>query len=107
VQASAFYNLTGPTWFHTVQEETNLTLFAASFGPVLGRADYSQMQRDTYSTVDARFALTSDKWSVALIGKNVTNEKYLQEVIMAPEFGGAFIHPSALRRLSLEVGYKF
>lgn len=107
VQASAFYNLTGPTWFHTVQQETNLTLFAASFGPVLGRADYSQMQRDTYSTVDARFALTSDKWSVALVGKNITNEKYLQEVIMAPEFGGAFIHPSALRRLSLEVGYKF
>ena len=107
VQASAFYNLTGPTWFHTVQQETNLTLFAASFGPVLGRADYSQMQRDTYSTVDARFALSSDKWSVALVGKNITNEKYLQEVIVAPEFGGAFIHPSALRRLSLEVGYKF
>lgn len=107
VQAGAFYNLTGPTWFHTIQDETNLTLFAASFGPVLGRADYSQMQRDSYSTVDARFALTSDKWSVALIGKNITNEKYLQEVIMAPEFGGAFIHPSALRRLSLEVGYKF
>lgn len=33
LQASAFWNLTGPTWFHTVQNETNLTLFAAQFGP--------------------------------------------------------------------------
>ncbi len=107
VQASAFYNLTGKTWFHTIQDETNLTLFAASFGPVLGRADYSRMQRDAYGTVDARFAVKSDKWTIALVGKNVTNEKFLQEVIVAPEFGGSFIHPSALRRLSLEVGYKF
>ena len=40
-------------------------------------------------------------------GKNVTDEKFLQEVIPAPEFGGAFIHPGAERRVSIEVGYKF
>jgi iron complex outermembrane receptor protein len=44
---------------------------------------------------------------VALVGKNVTDEKFLQEVIPAPEFGGAFIHPGAERRFGLEVGYKF
>jgi iron complex outermembrane receptor protein len=107
LNASAYYNLTGPTWFHTVQNETNLTLFAAQFGPVLGLGDYSQMRRDRYSTVDTRVALSNDSWTFALVGKNVTDEKYLQEVIMAPEFGGAFIHPSGLRRFSLEVGYKF
>ena len=35
------------------------------------------------------------------------DEKFLQEVIPAPEFGGAFIHPGAERRVSIEVGYKF
>ena len=44
---------------------------------------------------------------IALVGKNVTDEKFLQEVIPAPEFGGAFIHPGAERRVSIEVGYKF
>jgi iron complex outermembrane receptor protein len=107
MQASAFYNLVGPTWFHTIQEETNLTLFAASFGNVLGRADYSQMQRDKYDTIDVRVAAVGERWSVALVGKNVTDEKFLQEVIVAPEFGGAFIHPSAERRVGVEVGYRF
>ncbi len=107
MQASAFYNLTGPTWFHTIQDETNLTLFAASFGPVLGRGNYSQLQRNKFSTVDMRLAAASDKWTIALVGKNVTNEKFLQEVIPAPEFGGAFIHPGSERRFSVEVGYKF
>jgi len=107
LQAGAFYNLTGPTWFHTIQDNTNLTLFAASFGPVLGRADYSKLQRNKYSTVDMRLALVSDTLSVALVGKNVTDETFLQEVIPAPEFGGAFIHPSGERRFSVEVGYKF
>jgi iron complex outermembrane receptor protein len=107
VQASAYWNLVGPTWFHTIQDETNQTLNAAALGAFLGLADYSQMQRDRYQTIDARLAFASDNWTFALVGKNITDEEYLQEVIVAPEFGGAFIHPSALSRWALEVGYRF
>jgi iron complex outermembrane receptor protein len=99
-QASAFYNLVGPTWFHVIQAQDNQTV-------AFGTANYTLGQRDRYSTVDVRFALASDHWSVALVGKNVTDEKYLQEVIPAPEFGGAFIHPGSERRFMVEAGYKF
>ena len=100
MQASAYYNLVGPTWFHVIQAQDNNTV---AFLP----GNYSNAERQKFGTVDARFGVASDHWSVALVGKNVTNERYLQEVIPAPEFGGAFIHPGAERRVSVEVGYKF
>lgn len=100
VQASAYLNIVGPTWFHVIQGQDNPTLFGVP-------GNFTLSEREKYSTVDARFALVSDKWTVALVGKNVTDERFLQEVIPAPEFGGDFIHPGSERRLSLEVGYKF
>lgn len=100
LQASAFYNVVGPTWFHVIQAQDNETV-------AFGTANLTNSERDKFGTVDARFGVASDHWSVALVGKNVTDERFLQEVIPAPEFGGAFIHPSAERRMSLEVGYKF
>jgi iron complex outermembrane receptor protein len=100
LQASAYYNLVGPTWFHVIQSQTNNTV---AFLP----ANFTKTERDRFGTVDARFGVVSDNWTVALIGRNVTDEKFLQEVIPAPEFGGAFIHPGAERRVSIEVGYRF
>ena len=100
LQGSAYWNLIGPTWFHVIQAQDNPTLFGVP-------GNFSNSQRDKYQTVDARIAVVNDNWTLALIGKNITDTKYLQEVIPAPEFGGDFIHPSAERRLALEVGYKF
>ena len=100
VQASAFYNLIGPTWFHVIQSQNNETV-------AFGTGNYTKGERDKYATIDTRFALVSDSWSVALVARNVTDERFLQEVIPAPEFGGAFIHPGSERRFSVEVGYKF
>jgi len=100
LQSSAYWNLIGPTWFHVIQAQDNPTLFGVP-------GNFTNSQRDKYQTVDARIAVVNDSWTLALIGKNITNTKYLQEVIPAPEFGGDFIHPSAERRLALEVGYKF
>jgi iron complex outermembrane receptor protein len=100
LQASTYANLVGPTWFHVVQSQNNETVkfFTGNF---------TNSERDKFTTVDARVAFASDTWTVALVGKNVTDEKFLQEVIPAPEFGGAFIHPGSERRLSVEVGYRF
>lgn len=100
MQASAYYNIVGPTWFHVIQSQNNNTV---AFLP----GNYTNSERDKFGTVDARFGVASDQWTIALVGKNVTDEKFLQEVIPAPEFGGAFIHPGAERRVSIEVGYKF
>ena len=100
LQSSAYWNLVGPTWFHVIQAQDNPTLFGVP-------GNFTKSQRDKFTTVDARFALASDTWTIALVGKNITNTKYLAEVIPAPEFGGDFIHPGTERRLSLELGYKF
>ena len=35
----------------------------------------------------------SDNWRVTAYSRNVFDEEYVAEVIMAPEFGGAFVHP--------------
>ena len=83
-----------------IQSQNNETV-------AFGTGNYTKGERDKYATIDTRFALVSDSWSVALVARNVTDERFLQEVIPAPEFGGAFIHPGSERRFSVEVGYKF
>ena len=100
LQASAYLNIIGPTWFHVIQSQNNETVkfFTGNF---------TNSERDKYQTIDARLAFVSDSWSVALVGKNLADTKFLQEVIPAPEFGGAFVHPGSERHLSVELGYKF
>jgi iron complex outermembrane receptor protein len=100
LQTSAYWNLVGPTWFHVIQSQDNPTLFGVP-------GNFTNSERDKYATIDARFAMANDNITVALVAKNLTDEKFLQEVIPAPEFGGDFIHPGSERRLSLEVGFKF
>ncbi|MEM7349206.1 MAG: TonB-dependent receptor, partial [Acidobacteriota bacterium] len=104
--ASAYLNLVGETWFHTVQEEERVTLFNAFF-PGLGVADYSLTRRDSYETLDLRLGATTAKWGITLFANNLGDEEYLEEVITAPEFGGSFIHPGALRRVGVELAYRF
>ena len=105
--ARADYRLTGPTWFHTVQENQVRTTFDLFF-PGLGTADYSKTQRDAYGTLDLRVELSGAAgWRVALFGSNVLDEDVLAEVIPSAEFGGSFVAPGARRLLGVEVGYSF
>jgi iron complex outermembrane receptor protein len=104
----------GETWFHTVQEGPRPTifmpLFELGFGTgagALGAADFSNAKRDSYFTVDLRAGVEGERWSVTAFASNLTDEKYLEEVIPAPEFGGSFDHPNARRRIGVEVGYRF
>jgi iron complex outermembrane receptor protein len=104
----------GETWFHTVQEGQRPTifnpLFELGFGAgagAFGIAEYSVAKRDTYATVNLRVGLQGDKWTVSAFALNLTDEKYLEEVIPAPEFGGTFDHPNARRRVGVEVGFSF
>lgn len=104
----------GETWFHTVQEGPRPTifqpLFELGFGAgagALGTADFSNAQRDAYSTVNLRAGLEGETWAVTAFVSNLTDEKYLEEVIPAPEFGGTFDHPGSRRRAGVEISFNF
>ena len=110
----ADWRITGPTWFHTLQDDTNPTLFsgllpgsALALPAFVGDADYSVSRRDTFDVFDLRVGLETDTWSVIAYAENLFNEKYLNEVITAVEFGGSFISPGGRQRFGVEFGYKF
>jgi len=100
------WSYVGDMWFHVMQGERSPTIWQVFFGPGIEQ-DFSKAQRDAYSTINARLALSNENWTFTLWGRNLGDEEYLQEVIPAPEFGGSFIHPSALRAYGLDVSYRF
>ncbi|WP_394727859.1 TonB-dependent receptor [Altererythrobacter sp. GH1-8] len=94
------FRLTGPTWFHTVQENEVPNIFGL-------QGNFTNSQRDAYSTLDIRFGLRSDRWSIMAFGNNITGTDYLAEVIPAPEFGGDFISPGPQELYGVEVTFNF
>ena len=112
--ARADYRITGPTWFHTLQDDTNPTLFsgllpgsALALPAFVGDADYSVSRRDAFGVVDMRFGFETARWSLFAYAENLLDENYLNEVITAVEFGGSFISPGGRQRLGVEFGVKF
>ncbi len=99
------YNTVGPTWFSEVQKGD---LTPGLFTPAgFGLNGWSLTQRESFSTVNARFGFQTETWGLHAFVKNLTDEKYLEEVIPAPEFGGSFIHPGNRRAWGLEATYRF
>lgn len=112
--ARADYRITGPTWFHTLQDDSVPTIFsgllpgsALALPAFVGDADYSVTERKAFGVLDVRAGLEGENWRVTLFADNVLNRRYLNEVITAAEFGGSFISPGGRRRLGIEVGYSF
>ena len=112
--ARADYRITGPTWFHTLQDDTNPTLFsgllpgsALQLPAFVGDADYSVSRRDAFGVVDMRIGFETARWSLFAYAENLLDEDYLNEVITAVEFGGSFISPGGRQRLGVEFGVKF
>lgn len=103
----------GETFFHTLQGQQTPTIWDF-FGTLGGGVppgphpqDFSNASRDAYSTLNVRVSFDAENWNVALWGRNILDEEYLQEVIPAPEFGGSFIHPSALVSYGADFTYRF
>jgi len=113
--ARADYRITGPTWFHTVQDDPSPTLFsgllpgsALALPAFVGDADYSITERDTFGVLDVRIgARINDQLTILAFAENLTDERYLNEVIPAIEFGGSFLSPGGLRRFGIEMSYDF
>ena len=110
----ADYRITGPTWFHTVQDDTSPTLFsgllpisALQLPAFVGDADYSITEREAFGVLDLRIGVEGENWNITAFADNLLNREYLNEVIPAIEFGGSFNSPGGLRRFGVEVGYNF
>ena len=110
----ADYRLTGPTFFHSVQDQEVPTLFsgllpisALALPAVVGNARFDRAERETFGVLDLRGGFQGERWKIVAFADNVLNKKYLAEVIPAIEFGGAFISPGARRRYGIELAYKF
>ncbi len=94
----------GETFFSPVQGNLVPNLFTY-FG--FGQGEFSKQKRDPYHTLNARIGMSNGVWGVTAWGRNITDEKYLQEVIPAPEFGGSFIHNSPGSSFGVDVNYSF
>ena len=100
------YMEVGETWFHTVQNNQQPSVWGALLGfPVA--SDMSKSVRDADSLIDLRASLLGEKLSLTLWGRNIGDEEYLAEVIPAPEFGGSFIHQAPFATYGLDLKYNF
>ena len=100
------YMEVGETWFHTVQNNQQPSVWGALLGfPVA--SDMSKSVRDAYSLVDLRASIVGENLSLTLWGRNINDEEYLAEIIPAPEFGGSFIHQAPYATYGLDLKYNF
>ena len=74
----------------------------------LGTANYTNSERDTFTTVDVRAGFTyGDAWRVEGWATNLFNAHTIAEVLPAPEFGGSFASPGARQAFGLDVTFSF
>ncbi len=110
----ADYRITGPTWFHSFQDQEAPTLFsgllpisALALPDFVGNANYGVARRDAFGVLNLRAGVEVGDFRATIFAENALNRKYLNEVIPAIEFGGSFISPGARRLVGVEVGYRF
>ena len=98
----------GEMWFHTLQGEATPTIWDAfNGGGGFITQDFSKTQRDAYDTVNVRLGIEGDRFSATVWGRNITDEKYLEEIIPAAEFGGSFIHPATTATYGADFSFRF
>ena len=97
----------GEMAFHTLQGEATPSIWQVFYPGASITQDFSKAKRDAYDTLNARISFDAENWGVTIWGRNVTDEKYLEEIIPAPEFGGSFVHPSAKDSYGIDFNYRF
>ena len=106
----ADYSYVGDTWFHTLQDDNvvpNVFSGVAFGGGVFPPSDLSFAKRDGFGLVNLRAGIQGDTWAVTAFINNLTDQNFLNEVIPAPEFGGAFVSPGTLQAWGVEASFRF
>ena len=68
---------------------------------------YSKTKVDGYGITNLRVGVGGDRWRVTAFARNLFDGEFIAEVIMAPEFGGAFVTPGAYRTAGVEFQWDF
>ncbi|OZA67284.1 MAG: TonB-dependent receptor, partial [Sphingomonadales bacterium 39-62-4] len=110
----ADYRITGPTWFHSVQDQERPTIFSALL-PIsalgapgfVGNARYDVAKREAFGVLNLRAGINMERYRIAVFAENLLDRRYISEAIPAIEFGGSFITPGARRLIGVEVGATF
>jgi iron complex outermembrane recepter protein len=114
IVARADFRRTGPTWFHTVQDQIRPTLFsgllpisALALPGFVGDANFDRSKRTAFNVLNVRLGVQAEQWSITGFANNLMDERYLNEVIPAVEFGGSFISPGGRRTYGVEAAFEF
>ncbi|MBN9990991.1 TonB-dependent receptor, partial [Listeria monocytogenes] len=68
---------------------------------------YKNSTRATFTTVNVRLGVDVGNFSVSAFATNLFDKHYVEDVVVAPEFGGDFIAAGARRRFGVDATYKF
>jgi iron complex outermembrane receptor protein len=68
---------------------------------------YEKTKVDGYGITNLRVGIGGERWRITAFARNLFDEEYVGEVIMAPEFGGAFVTPGAYRTAGVEFQWDF
>jgi len=102
------YSYQGDTWYHTVQDDVvPATLFGgppANYGQTDGQGG---TMVNGYGLTNLRLGVRGANWSIMAFARNLADEEFVAEVILAPEFGGGFVAPGTQRRAGVEIEYTF
>ncbi len=111
------YAYQGDIFYHVVQgsdldqpragdfEGLPLEVPAVLFGG-LGTS-FANTKVDGYGITNLRLGIGSDNWRVTAFARNLFDEEYVGEVILAPEFGGGFVTPGNARTAGVEIQFMF
>ena len=91
-----------------MQGEETPTIWNVFLPPNVGYdSNFSKAKRDAFDTIDARITISGEHWDLAIWGRNIANERYLEEIIPAAEFGGSFIHEAPGDSVGAEFTWRF
>jgi iron complex outermembrane receptor protein len=117
VMARIEYAYQGDVFYHVVQgsdldvpksydfEGLPYEVPAVLFGGLA--TSYSKTKVDAYGITNLRVGVGGENWKVTAFARNLFDEEYVGEVIMAPEFGGAFVTPGTYRTAGVEFQWDF
>ena len=102
------YAYQGDVFYHVVQggdlnspgaNGTNEVPAALFFGLP---TSFEKTKVNGYGITNLRVGIGGDRWRITAFARNLFDEEFIGEVIMAPEFGGAFVTPGAYRTAGVE-----